>query len=175
MEAKAKCVISVAASLLLVAGCSAPDKKTSATSSGSETSTTSTTSQSSSASATSTSTATSSTSESPSTSATSSTSASPSTSDSAVPTGAKETFCRDVNTAVNITQTAGPTLTEAQTTDMTAALQTASTGAPSDVPVDFAGVITAMIADLQAPTNDLPDSWNPNAEKLARYAAEYCG
>ena len=92
-----------------------------------------------------------------------------------MPTGAKETFCRDVNTAVNITQTSGTTLTEAQTTDMTSALQKASTEAPSNVPADFAGVITAMLADLQAPTNSLPDSWNPNAEKLAIYAAEYCG
>lgn len=99
----------------------------------------------------------------------------PSNTTSAMSGASKESFCRDINTAVNVRESAGETLTDAQTTDMAAALETASTGTPSDVPPDFVTVINALLADLQAPTTTLPESWNPNADKLAQYAADYCG
>jgi len=35
--------------------------------------------------------------------------------------------------------------------------------------------ITALIADLQAPTENLPPSFNTNGDKLAQAAADYCG
>lgn len=105
----------------------------------------------------------------------SSTTSSPSSTSSAAPVVSKEGFCRDVNTAVNIQASSSPTLTEDQTEGMIKALQSASTEAPTDVPADFLRVVTAMLADLQAPTDSLPPTWNPNVTKLGQYAASYCG
>lgn len=103
------------------------------------------------------------------------TQSSPSSTSSAAPVASKEAFCRDINTAVNTQASSDPVLTETQTDDMIKALQSASTEAPTDVPADFMRVVTAMLADLQAPTTSLPSSWNPNVTKLAQYAADYCG
>ena len=103
------------------------------------------------------------------------TSASPSGTSSALPSAAKESFCRDANTAVNIMESPGTTLSEAQTNDMIKALESASNGAPNDVPADLADVIASMLADLQAPTTGLPPSFDADGNKLAQITATYCG
>ena len=103
------------------------------------------------------------------------TESSPSSTTGAAPVASKEAFCRDINSAVNTQASSDPVLTEAQTDDMIKALQSASSEAPADVPPDFMRVVTAMLADLQAPTTSLPASWNTNVTKLAQYAGDYCG
>ncbi len=89
--------------------------------------------------------------------------------------GDKAAFCRDVNTAVNIAESPGPSLNETQTNDMIKALQSASNEAPDDVPADMKSAITALLADLQAPTENIPPSFNTNGDKLSQGAADYCG
>lgn len=91
------------------------------------------------------------------------------------PSGDKAAFCREVNTANNIFESPGTTLNDTQTADMIKALESASNGAPNDVPADMNNVITAMLADLQAPTGKLPPNFTTNGQKLAQYAADYCG
>jgi len=97
------------------------------------------------------------------------------TTSSSKPSGDKAAFCREVNTVNNIGESPGTTLAEAQTNDLIKALQSASNDAPNDVPADMKNVITALLADLQAPTESLPPSFNTNGDKLAQYAADYCG
>ena len=58
---------------------------------------------------------------------------------------------------------------------MIKALQGASNGTSADVPTDFAAVITAMLADMQAPIASLPPSFSTDGDKLAQYAVNYCG
>ncbi|MCB0930776.1 MAG: hypothetical protein KDB71_02610 [Mycobacterium sp.] len=142
-------LLAVCASSLLLSGCSTSAKDRG---SGSETTTSTPPSTTSTPSATSTSTA-----------------------GSSAPAADKVAFCRDVNTAVNIAQGAGETLTEDQTTSMETALQSASTQAPPEVPEEFISVINSMQADLQAPTTKLPSDWNSKAAKLAEDAAQFCG
>ena len=98
-----------------------------------------------------------------------------STTTSSKPGGDKAAFCRDVNTANNIAEQPGTTLSDTQTDDMIKALQSASKKAPDDVPADMKNVIDALLADLQAPGTSLPPSFNTNGDKLAQGAANYCG
>lgn len=97
-----------------------------------------------------------------------------STTGSATPNAAKAGFCRDVNTAVNIFESPGTNLSDAQTTEMANALQSASNQAPSDVPPDFSAIITSMLAALQSSSDTLPPTFSDNGRTLADYAASYC-
>ncbi|TXI42527.1 MAG: hypothetical protein E6Q56_01205 [Mycobacterium sp.] len=152
--------IAASACLLLMVGCSSATKSEeksqapSATTSSSATSTTST----------STSTSTSTETSSP--------------TGTAMPDAAKEAFCRDVNTAVNIFEAPGTQLSDTQTTDMINALESASKQAPGDVPGDLTAAITTMLADLQGlpgSNGNLPPSFSENGRNMANYVAGYCG
>lgn len=150
--------LAAGACLLLMVGCS------SATKSEEKSQVSSTTTSSSATSTTSTSTSTSTETSSP--------------TGTAMPNAAKEAFCRDVNTAVNIFEAPGTQLSDTQTTDMITALESASKQAPGDAPGDLTAAITAMLADLQAlpgSNGNLPPSFSDNGRNMANYAAGYCG
>ncbi len=83
-------------------------------------------------------------------------------------------FCHDVNTATSIAESRGSTRNETQNDQMIKALQSAYGAAPDDVPDDIKAVINSLTADLQAPTESLPPSFNTNGDKLAQFAADYC-
>lgn len=87
---------------------------------------------------------------------------------------AKSDFCREVNTAINVLESPGTNLSASQSETVTNALENANQSS-ADTPTGTTDVINAMLADLQAPTTNLPPSFAANQNKLAQDAATYCG
>jgi hypothetical protein len=87
---------------------------------------------------------------------------------------AKAEFCRDINTAVNVLDSPGTNLSAAQSETVSSALESANQ-LSVDTPDGTTDVINALLADIQAPTTNLPPSFATNQHQLAQDAATYCG